>query len=236
MRKHGTAQLSKIENVLSGMKIVVRQVVSMWCKAVPKLATKPIPPWSLTFRAQFDGSRNSNQPWGVETNGPPNRPLAAGELDASVLYSEPLRRPSSARRCDRAARARHHDEGRVRRGGRLRAASRRAFAQRSHPHANPQGPGGDPLERIAGCLIMARSTSVPTNAWPCEMRAEKAAGYCDEPSVAAFTAKVKRGIYSQPVRERGCLPKWHRNRLDQDIARRHGLDAIHGPEDVSGLI
>jgi hypothetical protein len=74
--------------------------------------------------------------------------------------------------------------------------------------------------------------------WPVEMRAETASEYCDEPSVDAFKAKVKRGIYSEPVRDRGTLPKWHRAKLDQDIARRHRLqiDGATLVEDVSGLI
>jgi hypothetical protein len=40
------------------------------------------------------------------------------------------------------------------------------------------------------------------------------------------------------VRQQGCLPKWHRSKLDRDIARRHGL-TLQGPdlvEDVTGLI
>jgi hypothetical protein len=70
------------------------------------------------------------------------------------------------------------------------------------------------------------------------MRAETAAGYCDEPSVEAFLAKVAKGVYSQPARVTGALPKWHRTKLDRDIARRHGLQ-FDGPpiaEDVTGLI
>jgi hypothetical protein len=70
------------------------------------------------------------------------------------------------------------------------------------------------------------------------MRAERAAAYCDEPSVEAFLSKVERHVYSQPTRTPGCSPKWHRLRLDQDIARRHGL-RVEGPalaEDVTGLI
>jgi hypothetical protein len=70
------------------------------------------------------------------------------------------------------------------------------------------------------------------------MRAETAAAYCDEPSVDAFLAKVERGVYSRPARQRGCLPKWHRSKLDRDIARRHGLQ-ISAPtpaEDVTELI
>lgn len=70
---------------------------------------------------------------------------------------------------------------------------------------------------------MPRPVSYPLGSWPLEMRAETAAAFCDEPSVEAFRAKVERGIYSRPRVERGCLPKWHRERLAQDIARRHGL-------------
>lgn len=55
------------------------------------------------------------------------------------------------------------------------------------------------------------------------MRAETAAAYCDEPSVEAFLAKVDRGVYCKPARADGCSPKWHRAKLDRDIARRHGL-------------
>lgn len=55
------------------------------------------------------------------------------------------------------------------------------------------------------------------------MRAATAAAYCDEPSIDSFVAKVRQGIYSRPVRQRGCLPKWHRSKLDRDIARRHGM-------------
>lgn len=85
---------------------------------------------------------------------------------------------------------------------------------------------------------MARRIATPLGSWPLEMRAETAAGYCDEPSVEAFLAKVARGVYSQPVRVRGSLPKWHRAKLDRDIARRHGL-RCEGPalsEDVVELI
>jgi hypothetical protein len=54
------------------------------------------------------------------------------------------------------------------------------------------------------------------------MRAETAAAYCDEPSVDAFLKKVPT-VYSAPSKIKGCLPKWHRLKLDRDIARRHGL-------------
>jgi hypothetical protein len=78
----------------------------------------------------------------------------------------------------------------------------------------------------------------PPGAWPLEMRAETAAAYCDEPSVEAFLAKVARGDYAQPARAKGWLPKWHRIKLDRDIARRHGLrfEGPALPEDVAELI
>jgi hypothetical protein len=85
---------------------------------------------------------------------------------------------------------------------------------------------------------MIRRAVIPSGAWPLEMRAETAAAYCDEPSVKAFVAKVERGIYSAPTREKGCLPKWLRWKLDRDIARRHGLrfDNVAFSEDATDLI
>ncbi len=85
---------------------------------------------------------------------------------------------------------------------------------------------------------MSRPVAFPPGTWPAEMRAETAAAYCDEPSVDAFLAKVERGVYSQPKREKRCLPKWHRAKLDRDISRRHGLlvDVAALPEDVTELI
>ena len=71
-----------------------------------------------------------------------------------------------------------------------------------------------------------------------EMRAETAAAFCDEPSVAAFLRKVGRGQYSPPVKVPGGYPKWHRWQLENDIAKRHGLEIAHPmpPEDIRGLI
>jgi hypothetical protein len=87
-------------------------------------------------------------------------------------------------------------------------------------------------------MAVGRHVTYPPGSWPLEMRAETAAAYCDEPSVEAFLAKVARGIYSQPARAKGALPKWHRAKLDRDIARRHGLrfDALQLSEDVVELI
>ena len=83
---------------------------------------------------------------------------------------------------------------------------------------------------------MVHPVAYPPGSWPLEMRAETAAAYVDEPSVEAFLAKVERGIYSQPARQQGCLPKWHRAKLDRDIARRHNIEGPTIIEDVTGLI
>jgi hypothetical protein len=85
---------------------------------------------------------------------------------------------------------------------------------------------------------MARNVATPLGSWPLEMRVDTAAAYCDEPSVDAFLTKVARGVYPQPARAKGCLPKWHRAKLDQYVARRHGLrrDGLALSEDVVELI
>jgi hypothetical protein len=85
---------------------------------------------------------------------------------------------------------------------------------------------------------MIRRAIVPSGSWPLEMRSETAAAYVDEPSVEAFLEKVHRGVYSAPIKEKGCLPKWHRQKLDRDIARRHGLqfNNVASAEDASELI
>jgi hypothetical protein len=70
---------------------------------------------------------------------------------------------------------------------------------------------------------VTREVHYVRGAWPTEMRAETAAAYCDEPSVEAFLSKVKRRIYPNACRQIGILPKWHRAKLDDAIARRHGL-------------
>jgi hypothetical protein len=84
---------------------------------------------------------------------------------------------------------------------------------------------------------MSRPVAKPVGAWPAEMRAETAAAYVDELSVEAFLKKVPRE-YSAPARIKGSLPKWHRQKLDRDIARRHGLQVQDASlaEDVEDLI
>lgn len=85
---------------------------------------------------------------------------------------------------------------------------------------------------------MARAVHFPPGAWPLEMRAATAAGFCDEPSVEAFLRKVEAGQYPQPARVDGSHPKWHRARLEEAIARRHGLRIDSAPiaESIEGLI
>jgi hypothetical protein len=87
-------------------------------------------------------------------------------------------------------------------------------------------------------VAMTRAAITPAGSWPLEMRAETAAAYCDEPSVDSFLAKVQRGVYCAPSRQKNCLPKWHRFKLDRDIARRHGLrfDDVVVTEDATDLI
>jgi hypothetical protein len=82
---------------------------------------------------------------------------------------------------------------------------------------------------------MSRPVAIPNGAWPLEMRAETAAAYCDEPSVEAFLKKVPH-VYSEPARTKGSLPKWHRAKLDRDIARRHGLPGPQLAEDAADLL
>lgn len=79
---------------------------------------------------------------------------------------------------------------------------------------------------------------IPFGAWPLEMRADMAAAYVDEPSVEAFMAKVARGIYPQPRRQRGSLPKWRRGAMNYHVAQRHGLpyDQPWPVEDLEHLI
>ena len=84
---------------------------------------------------------------------------------------------------------------------------------------------------------MSRPAVIPFGSWPLEMLAETAAAYCGEPSVDSFLVKVEKGYYPPPARIKGMLPKWHRQKLDAAIARRHGLQVGASiAEDVTALI
>lgn len=83
---------------------------------------------------------------------------------------------------------------------------------------------------------MNRPVSFPLGSWPLEMRAETAAAYCDERSVDAFLYKVEQNEYPHPIRKKGCSPKWHRFKLDQAIAKHHGLQSPQLSEEITDLI
>ncbi len=59
---------------------------------------------------------------------------------------------------------------------------------------------------------MVRAVQNP-GSWPRFMRAETAAAYCDEVSVAAFRRKVG-SVYPLPVTRKGSRQKWDRMELD----------------------
>ena len=70
---------------------------------------------------------------------------------------------------------------------------------------------------------MTRLTSIPCQ-WPALMRAETAAAYTDEPSVASFRRKVG-SVYPLPITKKGQRQKWAKSELDQVIGemRESGL-------------
>jgi hypothetical protein len=63
----------------------------------------------------------------------------------------------------------------------------------------------------------------PHGSWPDEMRADMAAAFKDEATVATFMAKVRSGIYAQPIRRPGCRLKWSKTSLE---TRSPGLSEI----------
>ena len=73
---------------------------------------------------------------------------------------------------------------------------------------------------------MPRAVLIPNGAWPLEMTAPYAAGFCGEPSVEAFLNKVRQRRYPAPRQARGEAAKWHRHKLKQVIARRHRLTFV----------
>ena len=61
--------------------------------------------------------------------------------------------------------------------------------------------------------LMSKRPFPPTGCWPRLMRAETAAAYCDEVSVAAFRRKVG-SLYPPPVTRKGSRQRWDRLELD----------------------
>lgn len=67
--------------------------------------------------------------------------------------------------------------------------------------------------------------------WPRLMRAETAAAYCDEPSVAAFRRRVGK-VYPGPVVSKGARQKWDRSELDEAISKLRQSTASDGKTNV----
>jgi hypothetical protein len=63
---------------------------------------------------------------------------------------------------------------------------------------------------------MTRFSLIPADSWPRRMCAELAAGYCGEPSVEAFMARVGAD-YPPPRVNEGRRQLWLRDDLDQAI-------------------
>jgi hypothetical protein len=63
---------------------------------------------------------------------------------------------------------------------------------------------------------MTRRAVIPIGSWPRRMCAELAAGYCGEPSVEAFIARVG-AEYPQPRVDEGRRRLWLRDDLDEAI-------------------
>jgi hypothetical protein len=63
---------------------------------------------------------------------------------------------------------------------------------------------------------MTRPAVIPIGSWPRRMCAELAAGYCGEPSVEAFIARVG-AEYPQPRVDEGRRRLWLRDDLDEAI-------------------
>jgi hypothetical protein len=63
---------------------------------------------------------------------------------------------------------------------------------------------------------MTRPAIIPSGSWPRRMTAQLAAGYCGEPNVEAFIARVGKE-YPQPRVHQGRRRLWLRDDLDSAI-------------------
>ena len=63
---------------------------------------------------------------------------------------------------------------------------------------------------------MSRPALIPSGSWPRRMSAAYAAGYCGEPSVEAFIARVG-SEYPAPVIDQGRRRLWLKDQLDLAI-------------------
>ena len=77
---------------------------------------------------------------------------------------------------------------------------------------------------------MSRPAIIPPGSWPRRMSAGLAAGYCGEPSVEAFMARVG-GEYPSPRINEGRRQLWLRDDLDKVIlpARQRTCDVHKAP-------
>jgi hypothetical protein len=68
-----------------------------------------------------------------------------------------------------------------------------------------------------------RSAVIPEGCWPARMRAEFAAGYVGEKTVAAFVRRVRKGEYPAPAVNSGKRQLWLRDDLDRAIGHREAF-------------
>lgn len=76
-----------------------------------------------------------------------------------------------------------------------------------------------------------RPSVIPNGAWPRRMAAALAAGYCGEPTIQAFIARVGRE-YPQPRVLEGRRRLWLRDDLDQAILPKELRRAADAAEDL----
>jgi hypothetical protein len=77
-----------------------------------------------------------------------------------------------------------------------------------------------------------RLAECPDGCWPRRMRAEYAAGYVGEKTVAAFVRRVRCGEYPAPVVNCGRRRLWLKDDLDRAIAVEHAPRMQDAAEDL----
>jgi hypothetical protein len=78
---------------------------------------------------------------------------------------------------------------------------------------------------------MSRPAIIPAGSWPRRMCAQLAAGYCGEPTVEAFIARVG-SEYPQPCVVQGRRRLWLRDDLDKAILPPELAGARDAAEDL----
>ena len=77
-----------------------------------------------------------------------------------------------------------------------------------------------------------RPAELPEGCWPRRMRAEYAAGYVGEKTVAAFERRWRRGEYPAPVVNCGRRRLWLKDDLDRAIAPERAPRMRDAAEDL----